>query len=233
MWIIAGLSALAGVLVLRFVPAGLFVGRINAAAWRAIAQHPVLLPVVSVTVIQASAQFTLFSYAVVAYRDALGAGPSDVATFLGITGFAGFVGNVFAGRAGDRIGPPTVIFGAITLMFFAFVVWVGLYAAGPGLAGTTLAVLAATLWGLGNFSANSMQQVRLVNLAPALAPVSVALNTSAIYLGQFIGAGIGGLALTHAISAPASRVLPWIGLPIFAVALWVSTACERRAERTA
>lgn len=233
MWIIAAASSIGALLVLRLVPANLFVGRIDAAAWRTLAQHPVLLMVVSVTVIHASAQFTLFSYAVVAYRDAIGASANDVAILLCISGAAGFAGNIIAGRIGDEVGPPPVIFGAIALMFIAFVLWVGLFAAGPGLPGTVLAILAAVLWGLGNFSSNSMQQVRLVNIAPALAPVSVALNTSAIYLGQFIGAGLGGLVLTHAVVQPASRVLPWIGLPVFAVAMWVSAAAERRLQRVA
>ena len=49
--------------------------RIDAAAWRAIGAHPTLLRVVAVTAIQASAQFVLFSYLVVAYREALAASP--------------------------------------------------------------------------------------------------------------------------------------------------------------
>ena len=231
MWIIAGLSLLAAGLVALQVPRGLFVGRIDAAAWRALRSHPVLLRVVSVTAIHASAQFVLFSYLVVAYREALEASPNMIAVLLGVSGFAGFTGNVLAGRIGDRVGPPVVIFGAIWLMFASFVVWLGLYAVGPGALGVALAVLAALLWGSGNFSANSMQQVRLVNLAPALSSVSVALNTSAIYLGQFIGAGIGGLVLSHAFTQPASRALPWIGLPIFGVALYVTASAQRRAEQ--
>jgi predicted MFS family arabinose efflux permease len=233
MWILTGLSLIGAVFVAWRVPMGLFVPPIDSAAWATLTRHPVLLRVVSVTAIHASAQFVLFSYLVVAYRDALSATPNTVAILLGITGFAGFAGNLFAGRLADRIGPPAVIFGAIGLMFAAFVVWLGLYAVGPGIVGLSLAVIAALLWGSGNFSANSMQQVRLVNQAPPLASVSVALNTSAIYLGQFVGAGMGGLVLTHALAQPASRALPFIGLPIFAVAMWVSASAQRRAERLA
>jgi predicted MFS family arabinose efflux permease len=232
MWIIAGLSLAAAALVSWRVPRGLFVGSIDAAAWRELTRHPALLRVVSVTAIHASGQFVLFSYLVVAYREALGASPNLIAILLGVSGVAGFSGNVFAGRIGDRVGPPVVIFGAIALMLGAFVVWLGLFAAGPGPLGVSLAVLAALLWGSGNFSANSMQQVRLVNLAPALSSVSVALNTSAIYLGQFIGAGLGGLVLSHAFTQPATRALPWIGLPIFVIALWVSASAQRRVEQT-
>ena len=50
----------------------------------------------------------------------------------------------------------------------------------------------ATLWGLGTFAANSVQQARLAGIAPDLTSASIALNTSAIYFGQAAGAGIGG-----------------------------------------
>ena len=233
MWLLAGLSLLAAVLVFARVPRGLHVGLVDAAAWRALARHPVILRVVSVTAIHASAQFVLFSYLTVAYREAIAASPGAIALLLAVMGGAGFTGNVLAGRIGDRVGPPVLIFAAITLMLSAFVLWTGLFVAGPGTFGMALALLAALLWGSGNFSANSMQQVRLVNLAPALSAVSVALNTSAIYLGQFIGAALGGLLLAHPLSEPASRALPWVGLPIFGLALWVSWSAQRRVQRQA
>ena len=77
--------------------------------WRELAAHPVLLRVVSVTAIHASAQFVLFSYLVIAYRDALRAPSHLVASLLGVMGAAGFVGNVLAGRLADRHGPPAVV----------------------------------------------------------------------------------------------------------------------------
>ena len=46
---------------------------------------------------------------------------------------------------------------------------------------------------MGFASTNSMQQVRLVGAAPALASASVALNTSVLYIGQAVGSAIGGM----------------------------------------
>jgi predicted MFS family arabinose efflux permease len=53
------------------------------------------------------------------------------------------------------------------------------------------------IWGLGFASTNSMQQVRLVGAAPALASASVSLNTSVLYVGQAIGSATGGLLYAH------------------------------------
>ena len=225
------LSLVGALFVWLRVPAGLFVGRIDRAAWKAIAAHPTLLTVVAVTAIHASAQFTLFSYITIGYHDTLAAGALLLTLLLSLNGLAGFIGNLVAGRIADRIGTPPVILVALTSMTLAFVVWIAMFALGPGPATLGLAIAAAMLWGGGNFAANSMQQVRLVNLAPQLSAVSVALNTSAIYLGQFIGAAVGGLVLAHPFTSPASEALPWVGLPVFFIAIVVSMAAQRRIER--
>ena len=62
-------------------------------------------------------------------------------------------------------------------------------------------ILGMALWGLGTFSSNSLQQSRLVQLAPPLASATVALNTSAVYLGQAIGSGVGGQLLKGGATA--------------------------------
>jgi hypothetical protein len=59
----------------------------------------------------------------------------------------------------------------------------------------------APIWGLGFASTNSMQQVRLVAAAPPLAPASVSLNTSVLYVGQAIGSATGGLLFRTRIVA--------------------------------
>lgn len=231
LWIIAALSLLGTLLGLVQLPRGLYVATVNAQAWLDLIKHPALMRVVWVTVIHASAQFVLFSYVVVAYQDALGIDANTTAWLLGLSGAAGVVGNVIAGLLAERWGTPRVIHAALGSMLSAFVVWPLMFVMGRGQFGVPLACVAAVLWGLGNFSANSMQQVRLVNLAPQLASVSVALNTSAIYLGQFIGAGIGGLVLASAVTQPASQALPYLGLPVFVLALWVSLTAERRLQQ--
>ncbi|MEO8935401.1 MAG: MFS transporter [Burkholderiaceae bacterium] len=225
------LSTVGALLVWWRLPQRLFVGRIDRAAWQAIADHPTLLRVAGVTAIQASAQFTLYSYIVIAYRDTLLATPLMLTLLLSLNGLAGFAGNLVAGRVAERRGPPVVIHVALLSIAAAFVLWIVLFEVGPGPAGLAIAIVAAILWGAGNFGSNSMQQVRLVDLAPPLASVSVALNTSAIYLGQFIGAAVGGLVLAHPFTSPPSMALPWVALPVFFVAIGMSIAAERRIER--
>jgi predicted MFS family arabinose efflux permease len=78
-------------------------------------------------------------------------------------------------------------------------------------------------WALGCFSSNSAQQARLA-AAPAFAPALLALNTSAIYVGQGLGAAGGGLLL-------ASSGYEWLQLAALAwlVAAVVLSAALLRA----
>ncbi len=62
------------------------------------------------------------------------------------------------------------------------------------------------IWGLGFASTNSMQQVRLVIAAPALAPASVSLNTSVLYIGQAVGSAIGGMLFARELLFSAGYV---------------------------
>jgi predicted MFS family arabinose efflux permease len=92
--------------------------------------------------------------------------------------------------------------------------------------GTGFASMAAVLapWALGCFSSNSSQQARLSIAAPALAPALMALNTSAIYLGQAAGAASGGWLIAHAGYAP----LHWFGLAWMVAAIGLSLWAGRR-----
>jgi predicted MFS family arabinose efflux permease len=95
----------------------------------------------------------------------------------------------------------------------------------------TSLVLAAIIvipWALGCFSSNSAQQARLVGIAPPLAAASIALNSSAMYAGQAIGAAAGGAM----IAAGAMDSLHWVGFVILlasmAVSAWATTFSHGR-----
>ena len=75
------------------------------------------------------------------------------------------------------------------------------------------------------FSTQSMQQARLGAAAPTLAPALMALNTSAIYLGQAAGASSGGWLIANGGYAP----LNWLGVGWMVLAIALSVWAARRA----
>ena len=101
----------------------------------------------------------------------------------------------------DRVGAPRAVMWTVGSMALSLLLW-------P--LGTSLLLLAVIMlpWGLGCFSSNSAQQARLVGIAPALASGSIALNSSAMYAGQALGAGGGGWLIAQGDMAS----LHWFGL---------------------
>jgi predicted MFS family arabinose efflux permease len=107
-------------------------------------------------------------------------------------------------------------------MALTFVLWpLGL--AYVGWTGMSLHALLLLPWALSTFACNSAQQARLVQLAPALASATIALNSSAIYAGQALGAALGGSLIAQGLMAD----LHWFSLALIALALAVSLRAQR------
>jgi DHA1 family inner membrane transport protein len=211
--------ALVSALSVRFaLPTGLRVQRVDAATWlRILADRP-LLAIVAVTAIHSWAQFTVFSYITPIMKSQLLASPGAVSVLLALFGVTGIAGNVLAIREMDRLGPARVVMTSLALMLGAHVV---MFAAGWSMVPM---VVALAMWGAGCFAINSSQQTRLYAAAPALAPVSIALNSSAIYLGQAAGAESGA----RIIAASGFDPLTWLSIPVFVVAMATSAWAGKR-----
>lgn len=198
-WTIAAVGVLSGLIafgVWRQIPAGLQVAPMDKTAWRALLRNWPLLLAVAVTAVQAGGQFTAFTYLALLYKEFIGASPQTISILYAVFGAAGVIGNLLATRMMDRLGAAKVALWAMGSMALALLFWPLTHG---GLAITTALTF---VWGLGCFAVNGTQQARLVGLAPPLASASVALNSSAIYLGQAFGALSGG-ALISAIGLPA------------------------------
>jgi predicted MFS family arabinose efflux permease len=83
-------------------------------------------------------------------------------------------------------------------------------------------------WSVLGFLVLPARQSRLIAHAPAAAPLLLALNMSAMYLGVAAGAAIGGIALAQG----GTGELGWIGAAVEILAL-VFLAAERYAARGA
>ena len=215
--IVAVLSLLTAIALALTVPKRVRIPRLSAASWVSVATSPALLLVLLVTVLNGTGQFTFFTYLNPSLKASLGASTAMMTFVLAWYGLSATAGNIIASRFVSHIGPARSAF--VTLL--AMAAGLSLWGAGAG----TLAVIlcAASLWGLGTFATNSIQQARLAGLAPDLTSASIALNTSAIYLGQALGSGLGG----KLIDAQLMPRLPWAGAGILFAAALVSLLAQR------
>lgn len=214
------LSVVSAIWVWRSMPDGVKPPALSAAAWRETLHSPALMLCVFVTVLYSAAQFVLFSYFAPYFKFKVGITPIELSLFFMWFGAFGFIGNVVMSRHIDRIGASRSVMLGIAAMALTFLVW-------PLGTSIVIASVISIPWALGCFSSNSAQQARLVGIAPALASASIALNSSAMYAGQAVGASTGGWLIAN----NGMELLHWAGLVLLVVAIAVSAVATRHDKR--
>lgn len=180
------IGALSFLLLVWRLPAGLIGARVDLKTWTDVGRNRAIIVLLLITTLQMSGQFVVFTYMGPLLAKLTHVGPDAVGLVFAIYGVCGFIGVMIASRIVNSWGPYR------TSVLFTVLVLTGV--TGWAVSGGIYPLMACSvaIWGLGFASTNSMQQVRLVIAAPALASASVSLNTSVLYVGQAIGSAIGG-----------------------------------------
>jgi len=214
---IALLSLISAAWVWRSLPDGVRPPALSRAAWGQTLRSPALMLCVAVTVLFAAGQFVLFSYFAPYFKQQLQISPEQLSLLFAWYGFFGFTGNVIMSRNIDRTGAPRAVMWSVGCMALSLLMW-------PLATTVFLAALVTLPWGLGCFASNSAQQARLAGIAPTLASASIALNSSAMYAGQAMGAASGGWLIAQ------GRMLDlhWFGLAALLAAMAMSWWASRQ-----
>ncbi|MDZ4292227.1 MAG: MFS transporter [Hydrogenophaga sp.] len=221
--LVAAMSVVSAAWVWREMPNGIRPAALSRQAWGQTLGSAPLMLAVGVTLLSAFGQFTLFSYFAPYFFQTLGLGGGALSLMLLWFGAFGLAGNVGLSRWIDRIGAPRAVLLTLGAMVLTLLLW-------PlGQAGIWQQALVLVPWALGCFACNSAQQARLVHLSPTLAPATVALNTSAMYGGQALGAALGGILIAQGHMLRLHQV--GLVVLILAMALSVWAARKDRGQR--
>ncbi|HWZ09020.1 MAG TPA: MFS transporter [Bradyrhizobium sp.] len=219
-----GLIAALGVVLLVWrLPAGLLGSRVDLRTWTDVARNRAIVVLLAITTLLMSGQFAVFTYMGPLLAKLTHVGADAVGLAFALYGVCGFIGIAIASRIVDSWGSYRTSVLCISLVLTGVIGWALSAGAYPMMAASV------AVWGLGFASSNSMQQVRLVSAAPALASASVSLNTSVLYIGQAIGSAIGGLLYAreflHGIGCA--------GMAFVVLALATATSTQRLARAPA
>lgn len=149
-----------------------------------------ILAVLATSVLTVAATFTVYTYLGAFIAGVAGLGPKALSPVLLGFGLASAVGTQLSGSAADRWGArhTVIVCGGLALLaYLTFALGAALRPAQP----PHVMLPAILLWGLASWGLITAQQARLVALGPALAPVSLSMNSSAVYLGSAMGAAAG------------------------------------------
>jgi predicted MFS family arabinose efflux permease len=190
----------------------------------AIARRPDVLGALIVTVIALTGAFSIYTYIAPFLHQATGLTGDSVALVLFLFGAGSTVGNLVAGSLSDRIGPYRVLLavvGGLIVLFSALSLTSTFL---PSETARWIIVPVIAIWGAVGFSFPSTQQSRLVAMEPRLAPITLSLNASAIYLGISLGAVLGSLVVSHSSIVK----IGWLGAACEVLALTALLLAPRR-----
>ena len=142
------------------------------------------------------------------------------ALLLALQGACGLAGSIWLARRVGHLGADRGARLALGAVALGLLLWSAATLAGAGPA-TMAAVM--MVWGAGSFAFVSSQQARLATSAPELASASIALNSSSLYMGQALGAAIGGAL----VAAFGYRVLGPVALATALASLALCVRADR------
>jgi predicted MFS family arabinose efflux permease len=174
--------------------------------------------------------FTVYTYLGVFLTAVAGLGARDLPVVLLAFGVASAVGTRVGGSATDHWGARRTVILGCGLLLLAYLA----LSLGTTLGQAAMPVLlpAILLWVFASWGVMTAQQARLVALAPDLAPVSLSLNSSAIYMGSATGAAVGALVIAHGSVAGLGWVAAGISLAALATLLGSGRTRRRSSPST-
>eukprot|EP01042_Synura_sphagnicola_P036230 gene36230-46355_t len=158
--------------------------------------HPSVLAALALTVLGASAMFTVFTYITPILQTQTHASTAFVTAMLVIYGLGLTLGNWLGGRYADRSVDGTLIFtlaGLVGLLvLFAL-----------GMRWPVSAAILIFLWGMASFALVPPLQMRVMEVAAEAPNLASAMNIGAFNLGNAIGAATGSAVISAKLGYPA------------------------------
>ena len=192
---IAGMGALAGVVLWLRLPRGIAGTRLPLRERLAAALVPGVRPMLLTTLLTLTGAFAVFSYIAPLAIEAGGLSEMALPGMLLAFGVGAVIGNIAGGQAADRFGATRTVLWSLGLSAVFLLSASMIPAFLPrDLAGPALIALMVP-WGIVGWAFPPAQASRIVRLAPDAAPIVLSLNGSALYFGVALGAAIGGLVL--------------------------------------
>nr|WP_084213021.1 MFS transporter [Micromonospora purpureochromogenes] len=187
-----GAAAVAGIVALlpplAIPPIVLLARRFSVLANRRI------VAMVAYMVIVTAASFAVYTYAADVLGEVQGVHGSGLIVALLAWGLGGLVGSFGSGWTTDHWGPRRTLTTATVLLGTSLVA-LGLVHSAP------LAVVVMAVYGAAGWAGSTPNNHRLAAEAPHLPAMVISFNSSAIYLGEALGAIVGGTLVSHHESA--------------------------------
>jgi len=186
LWLVFALALPCMWLIWTRVPVGLRFQPVSLRDLRDVMREGRLMLAIGFTGTFIGSQYILFTYITPLLAETMAFGRDGITLILVISGLGAVPGNIMGGFLSDRFGWRVTLTG----LCLAQMCLMPMFSLLPLSLGQLFVLV--FLWAMCSWSFMAAQQGRLIGLAGHRAPVVLALNAAAIYLGAAIGSAIGG-----------------------------------------
>ncbi len=186
LWFVLALAVPCTWLIWTRVPAGLRFQPVSMRDLCDIIGEGRLMLAIGFTSTFIGSQYVLYTYVAPLLSETMGFSRNGITLVLMTSGVGAVVGNIIGGILSDRLGWRITLTGLCLTQMCLMPIFSLLPLTVPQL------FLTIFLWAMCSWSFMGAQQARLIGVAGRRAPVVLALNAAAIYIGAAIGSAIGG-----------------------------------------
>jgi predicted MFS family arabinose efflux permease len=179
------------VLLWRQVPAGLTFEPVSLSDLKGMLGQPRLLLAIFFTGTFLGAIYVPYTFIAPLLSEMMGYERAGISATLAVFGIGAVIGNILGGIMADRIGWKITL-SLLCLCQMAIMPFYSFLPFEPG-----AVVVLFLVWSICGWSFMAGQQMRLITLAGARAPVVLAMNAAAIYVGAAIGSAVGAGVMTR------------------------------------
>ncbi|MDF3982514.1 MFS transporter [Luteibacter sahnii] len=221
-WAVTGLGVLAGLAVMRFVPA---LPNLRAPDMRRelrVLREPQALIALGMTVLGFGGVFTVFTYIAPILQTQSHVSPQWTGAVLVLFGVGTTLGNLLGGRLADwRLMPSLMGILVALAALMALFAWT--------MHDTVAAIATVFVWGIASFATVAPLQSRVVHVAGDAPNLASTLNIAAFNLGNAGGAWLGGVVIAAGLGLPAVSLAGAAVTVAGLLATVASVALERRS----
>lgn len=189
-WLVVALSLPLIWLIWRRVPAGLRFQPVSLSDLGTVLTQGRMMLAVFFTASFLGAIYVLYTYIAPLLSQQMGYGRDGIALVLLVFGCGAVGGNILGGVLADRFGWRVTLMGLCIAQMIIMPLFSILPVSTPAL------ICFAFAWALTGWAFMAGQQSRLITLAGPQAPVVLALNAAAIYIGAAVGSALGALVIS-------------------------------------
>lgn len=190
-WVVVALAIPAITLTWICVPKGLRFEPVALSDLGTVLANGRMMLAIGFTGTFLGAIYVLYTYTAPLLSQTMGYGRDGITLVLMLFGLGAVIGNIAGGVMADRIGWRRTLLALATLQVLIMPFFSLLPMSDAAL------MLLVMIWAIAGWSFMAGQQMRLIGLAGRQAPVVLALNAAAIYVGAAAGSAFGGWVIAQ------------------------------------